>query len=98
MKRIPILQHVPKVTSRTYLLAIEGPLFRRQRQLLLELTTLARNGRSISLGEDQVELLVGLVNLTDAIADQAHDEYRIDCLLRSGDRPLVTEPKTNKET
>ena len=30
-------------------------------------------------------LLEGLVELTDAIADQAHDQHGIDCLLDDGD-------------
>jgi hypothetical protein len=31
------------------------------------------------------EFLVGLVNLTDELADQAHDRHGIDCLLDSAD-------------
>ena len=38
----------------------------------------ARDGKA---NEADQELLEGLVNLTDAIADQAHDKHGIDCLL-----------------
>ena len=34
-----------------------------------------------------VDLLEGLVALTDAIADQAHDRHGIDCLLDDGGDP-----------
>ena len=58
-----------------FLGTIDGPTFRRQRQLLL---SLARDGKARSSDR---ELLDGLVNLTDAIADQAHDKHGVDCLL-----------------
>ena len=57
---------------------IDGPTFRRQRQLLL---CLAREGTAYDTSDADRELLNGLVNLTDAIADQAHDKHGIDCLL-----------------
>lgn len=63
-----------------YALSIDGPLFRRQRELLIALADDARNGRQVQLGTEHAELLEGLVELTDAIADQAH-EYGIDCLI-----------------
>jgi|GEM_PF-3507825 len=56
-----------------YLLAIDGPLFREQRQAIGELIAHAA-------GTAQRELYIGIQNLLDAIADQAHDHYGIDCL------------------
>lgn len=60
---------------------IDGPLFRQQRQLLIKLTDQASNSKSCVLTERDRELLEGLINLTDAIADEAHDQYGIPCLL-----------------
>lgn len=56
-----------------YLLAIDGPLLREQRQALGALLA-----RSKWMAER--ELLTGIQELLDAIADQAHDRYGIDCL------------------
>lgn len=64
-----------------YELAIDGPLLRRQRALLAILADDAHNGRAVQLGSDHAALLEGLIELTDAIADQAHDEHGVDCLL-----------------
>ena len=65
-----------------YALEISGPLFRSQRQLL---SRLAQQGlQQVSMGSQRDEdLLNGLISLTDEIADQAHDNYGVDCL--SGD-------------
>jgi len=57
----------------TYDLKIGGPEFRAQRQFLLRLQALCPS-------PEDTELLEGLINLTDAIADQAFDRYGIDCL------------------
>jgi hypothetical protein len=65
-------------------LALDGPLLRRQRELLFLLMEAADESRPFDLGPAQFELLDGLVNLTDALADQAHDEYGIDCLVDGG--------------
>ena len=62
-------------------MAIDGPVFRAQRKRLLELADALNRGKAAQLGSDDEELLDGLVNLTDAIADQAADRYRIDALL-----------------
>ena len=60
---------------RPYELAIDGPLFRKQREWLLHITDrLKRDGESIEEAE-------GLTNLLDEIADQAHDRHGLDCLL-----------------
>lgn len=64
-----------------YELTIDGPLLRRQRALLAILADDAHHGRAVQLGPDHAPLLEGLIELTDAIADQAHDEYGIDCLI-----------------
>jgi hypothetical protein len=61
-----------------YRLSLCGGLFRRQRALLSRLATSARKNGD----PGDAELLDGLVQLTDAIADQAHDAHGIDCLLR----------------
>ena len=60
---------------------IDGPMFRKQRQLLLSLASLAQEGKAYEANEADQELLDGLVNLTDVIADQAHDKHGLDCLL-----------------
>ena len=59
---------------------IDGPLFRQQRELLIKLADQASNSRPCSLTERDRELLEGLINLTDAIADEAHDRYGKNCL------------------
>lgn len=64
-----------------YRLDIEGPLFREQRQLLLHLTEHLKRGVPLPHEPNHAELLDGLLNLTDRIADQAHDRYGIDCLI-----------------
>ena len=69
------------VNEKSYLLDIDGPKFRKQRELLFLLMEAADESRPFELGPEQFELLDGLVNLTDAIADQAQDNYGIDCLL-----------------
>ena len=60
---------------------LDGPLFRSQRELLLKITDFAQHKQFYMPTSDEVILLEGLVNLTDKIADQAHDQYGIDCLL-----------------
>lgn len=62
-----------------YALEISGPLFRAQRQLLSKLAQKKpRTSTGTYLDED---LLHGLIDLTDEIADQAHDNHGVDCLL-----------------
>jgi hypothetical protein len=58
-----------------YSLSIDGPTFKAQRELLLQLY------QSLQVSPKEKELLEGLINLTDAIADQAADSYGIECLL-----------------
>jgi hypothetical protein len=60
---------------------INGPLFRNQRLLLLKLADLAEKKQPYKPALGDEDLLEGLINLTDDIADQAHDEHGIDCLL-----------------
>ena len=69
------------MNEQNYQLGIDGPQFRQQRELLILLADAARSGRPCVLGSKQAGLLEGLVNLTDALADQAHDRYGIDCLI-----------------
>ena len=63
---------------------IDGPMFRKQRELLLTLISISKQGKAHAANAEQ-ELLSGLVSLTDAIADQAHDKHGIDCLLDAAD-------------
>ena len=67
--------------DRSYTLALDGPTFRAQRQRLLEMVDALHQGKLQQFAPADKDLLEGLVNLTDAIADQAADRYRIDCLL-----------------
>jgi hypothetical protein len=65
----------------TYELRIDGPLLAQQRQWLLDLAEKTTGGGG--------EHLEGILALFDEIADQAHDSYGIDCLLK----PEADEPK-----
>ena len=64
-----------------YTLNIDGKLFRSQRELLMKIADLARQKRPYSPMPGDRALLEGLLEMTDAIADQAHDQHAIDCLL-----------------
>jgi len=74
-----------------YHLTIDGPQFRAQRELLLKLQGLAGGGIPYSPARGELERLEGLIELTDGIADQAHDNYAIDCLLDVGEGPCACE-------
>ena len=63
-----------------YTLNIDGKLFRSQRELLMKIADLARQKRPYNPTSGDEALLEGLLELTDAIADQAHDQHGIDCL------------------
>ena len=65
-------------------LNLDGPLFRTQRELLLRLADLARRKQPYEPVPGDEAMLEGLVDLTDPLADQAHDRYGIDCLLQDG--------------
>ncbi len=65
--------------AKTYCFILDGPLFREQRAwLLAQESAMSASGGAVSQ-------LRGLINLTDAIADQAYDNYGIDCLLTEVD-------------
>ena len=64
-----------------YTLNIDGKLFRSQRELLMKIADLARQNRPYSPTPGDEVLFEGLLELNDAIADQAHDQHGIDCLL-----------------
>lgn len=68
-----------------YHLAIDGPTFRSQRKLLLKLQGLVAGGIPNVPDPGDRELLEGLVELTDELADQAHDKHGVDCLLDAGE-------------
>jgi len=63
-----------------YALRIDGDLLRRQRQLLLKLVD-PLHGKLPDTSQAQADLLEGVLAMLDEIADQAHDQYGIDCLL-----------------
>ena len=63
-----------------YKLRLDGELFRRQRELLLNiLDAVSRNERYVPTAND-TDLLEGTAALLDEIADQAHS-FGLDCLL-----------------
>jgi len=64
-----------------YPLHIDGQAFRAQRELLMKITDLAQRKQPYVPAPGDEGLLEGLVELTDAVADQAHDQHGIDCLL-----------------
>lgn len=56
---------------------VDGPLFRRQCDLLNRLW----EKQAGWLSDEDQHLLDGLIHFTDAIADYLHDERGVDCLL-----------------
>lgn len=58
----------------TYELIIDPEEFRNQRQFLSNLLSKVTT-------DAELDLLEGLLNLTDEIADQAHDKYGLDVLM-----------------
>ena len=75
----------------TYSLNIGGPEFRQQRELLQRLRVSAEAEMPYWAAAGEAESLEGLINLTDAIADQAHDNHGVDCLL-DGNPAVANEP------
>lgn len=71
--------------TQDYRLTIDGPLFRSQREMLLKLANLGREGLAHTPSPGEAELLEGLVQLTEEIADQAHDRFGVDCLIDADD-------------
>ena len=65
----------------TYTLRIDGQLFRRQRQLLLNILDAVSRHEPYVPAANDTDLLEGATALLDEIADQAHDRHGIDCLL-----------------
>ena len=82
-------KHGEPVQATSYTLNLDGPLFRKQREFLVNLMDRTRNKEATppQLPADAEEVLEGLISLTDEIADQAHDQYGIDCLLEEGASP-----------
>jgi len=72
---------------RRYDLNLDGPAFRAQRKLLMKIADLVHRNRPYEPAPGDERLLEGLLGLTDAIADQAHDRHGIDCLLDAGGNP-----------
>ena len=64
-----------------YTLHIDGPAFRAQRELLIKIAGLVQRHGPYEPAAGDEGLLEGLIGLTDTLADQAHDQYGIDCLL-----------------
>jgi hypothetical protein len=67
--------------DKTYRLHLDGELFRRQRELLMRLAALVHGKKVYKPKPGDERLLEGILSLTNAIADQAHDQHGIDCLL-----------------
>lgn len=61
-----------------YTLVIDAPLFKTQRKLLTELICDAHGPTEIS--QETFDMLCGLENLCDEIADQAFERYGLDTL------------------
>ena len=74
-----------------YSLNIGGPEFRKQRELLQRLQGSAEAEMPYWAAPGEAEWLEVLINLTDAIADQAHDRHGVDCLL-NGNSGVAGEP------
>jgi hypothetical protein len=64
--------------EKLFLFSLDAVEFKRQRELILELTEEAKEEKFSS---SRHQVLDGLTNLLDAIADQAHDVYGMDVLL-----------------
>jgi hypothetical protein len=79
------MENHPMDEAQFYTLHIDGPLFRRQRELLLRIQEAVHRKRQFIPQADDDDLLEGLLGTTDAIADQAHDRHGIDCLLNNED-------------
>jgi hypothetical protein len=72
---------VPEGSLCSFDLAIDGALLQAQRRRLMELMDALQRGKRMQLDLYDQNLLEGLINLTDEIADQAADRYGIDSLL-----------------
>ena len=68
-----------------YALRIDGPQLRAQRQLLLDLMQCVKRQTALAGDPNNEHLLDGLINLTDELADQAHDNFGVDCLFDEKD-------------
>lgn len=56
---------------------IDGPMFREQRRVVLDLTASCGD---LGLHDDEIEALEDLTKLLDEIADCAHEVYGKDCM------------------
>ena len=70
----------------SYELNLDGPLLRRQRLMLLAREAELRDTARLSAEPGELDAVLGLIELTDELADQAHDKYGIDCLLTAAAR------------
>jgi len=62
------------MTAESVIKGIDAEEFKKQRQCLMDLM-------ESDLPDEQLDLIEGLINLTDHIADVAHDEFGMDTLL-----------------
>ena len=91
---------LPAVDENTYTLDVDGPLFRRQRKWLIDTVQLAHHmlqGKDtalLSIDRAGIEILDGLINLTDSIADEAHDRHGLDCLLGDNEHIATDEERS----
>jgi hypothetical protein len=75
-----------------YSLCIDGALLRHQRQLLLNVVDAMERGKPCNpLSEGDRNLFEGMIELLDAITDQAHDRHGIDCLLDDADESIASK-------
>jgi len=68
-----VVEDVSVTPIRTYRLRIDGQLFEIQRQLLVRITDLARRNVAYAPTPGDEDLLEGLLELTDALADEHTD-------------------------
>ena len=68
-----------------YLLHLDGSELKSQRRLIDSFIAVEKELVSLFEDPDIPKTLLGLQNLLDALADQAHDVYGIDCLLDDPD-------------
>lgn len=77
-----ILPQTTRMDKDSLFAGIEGPLFKQQRQVL---SAIIDNGH-LPADKNELELLEGLRNLLDCIADVAHDEFGKDTLFLSSEQ------------
>jgi len=92
------VKHNQSTADKVFQLNLDGPMLRAQRELLLRLQCYAAARVAWLPTSGDADLIDRLIGLTDALADQAHDQYGIDCLLEGlvelGVTPSRSQPPT----